>query len=196
MTKHVVRGSIAAVLSIPVTAFAHPGHDAITFVAGFTHPFGGLDHLLAMIAVGILASRFEASARWGLPLAFILAMTVGAALAAAGFATTNEEMMIALSLVAFGVAVAAARTIPLALALGAVSSFAIFHGYAHGLEMIGSSLFAFVAGFVVSTALLHAASLWLTLQARTLGRRAQSAIRISGGVIAGTGIALLGFAFP
>ncbi len=190
MTPHLARGLTIALLLLPGVALAHPGHEASTFLHGVTHPLGGIDHLLAMIAVGILASRFEGTARAALPLAFIAAMSIGAVVAATGFALGSVELMIALSLIVFGVAILAARKLPVALAAGGVAVFALFHGYAHGAEMAGASLLAFGAGFVVSTALLHGAGLWVTLWARELGRRAQTAIRLSGGVIAGIGVTL------
>lgn len=181
---------IIALFLLPTAALAHPGHEATTFLHGFTHPLVGIDHLLAMLAVGILASRFAGAARAALPSAFIAAMSIGAGIAAAGLALASVELMIALSLVVFGAAIVAARKLPTVLAAAAVAAFALFHGYAHGAEMAGSSLLAFGAGFVLSTALLHGAGLWLTLQARELGKRAQTAIRLSGGVIAGIGLAL------
>jgi urease accessory protein len=181
---------IVALLLLPTVAFAHPGHEATTFVHGFAHPLGGLDHLLAMLAVGILASRFEGTARAALPFTFIAAMSMGAVVATTGFVLASVELMIALSLVAFGAAIVAARKAPVVFTAAAIGAFALFHGYAHGAEMTGTSLLAFGAGFVLSTALLHGAGLWLTLRARELGQRAQTAIRLSGGVIAGIGLAL------
>lgn len=190
MTPHLARGLTVALLLLPGVALAHPGHDTSTFLHGVTHPLGGLDHLLAMIAVGILASRFEGATRAALPLAFIAAMSIGAIVAATGLAVGGVELMIALSLVVFGAAILAARKLPVAFAGSAVAVFALFHGYAHGAEMAGTSLLAFGAGFVLSTALLHGAGLWLTLRTRELGERAYAAIRLSGGVIAGIGLAL------
>lgn len=190
MTPHLARGLTVALLLLPGAALAHPGHDTSTFLQGVTHPLGGLDHLLAMIAVGILASRFEGTTRMALPFAFIAAMSIGAVVAASGFALGGVELMIALSLVVFGMAILAPRSLPVALAASAVAAFGLFHGYAHGAEMAGTSLLAFGAGFVLSTALLHGAGLWLALRAREFGKRASTAIRLSGGVIAGIGIAL------
>lgn len=190
MTPHLARGLTVALLLLPGVALAHPGHDASTFLNGVAHPLGGIDHLLAMIAVGILASRFEGMTRAALPLAFIAAMSIGAIVAATGLAVGGVELMIALSLVVFGVAILAARKLPVAFAGSAVAAFALFHGYAHGAEMAGTSLLAFGTGFVLSTALLHGTGLWLTLRAREFGERACTAIRLSGGVIAGIGVAL------
>lgn len=143
-----------------------------------------------MLAVGILASRFEGSVRAALPIAFIASMSIGAVLATSGFALASVELVIALSLVAFGAAIVSTHALPVMIATVAVAAFALFHGYAHGTEMAGTSLLAFGTGFVLSTALLHGAGLWLTLRARELGRRAQTAIRVSGGVIAGIGVVL------
>ena len=184
------RALTLALLLLPAGAFAHPGHEASTFVQGFAHPLGGIDHLLAMLAVGILASRFEGSARWTLSVSFVTAMSIGAAASAAGFALAGVELMIALSLVVFGAAIVAVRKLPIALSAAAVAGFALFHGYAHGAEMAGSSLLAFGAGLILSTALLHGAGLWITMRAHELGERAQAAVRVCGGVIAGIGLAL------
>jgi urease accessory protein len=90
----------------------------------------------------------------------------------------------------FGAAIVAARQVPVVPTAAAVAAFALFHGYAHGAEMDGTSLLAFGAGFVLSTALLHGMGLWLTLRACELGQRAQTAIRLSGGIIASIGLAL------
>ncbi len=143
-----------------------------------------------MLAVGILASRFEGSVRAALPIAFIASMSIGAVLATSGFALASVELVIALSLIAFGAAIVSTHAPPVMIATVAVAAFALFHGYAHGTEMAGTSLLAFGTGFVLSTALLHGAGLWLTLRARELGRRAQTAIHVSGGVIAGIGVVL------
>lgn len=190
MTSHLLRRVSTGVLFLPATALAHPGHDASSFVAGLAHPFDGIDHLLAMVAVGMLASRLQNSARWSLSLTFIVAMTMGA-MAAATFALPSVELMIAFSLVVFGAAIAIARQLPTTLSFAAVSLFALFHGAAHGAEWVGSSLLAFCSGFIISTAALLATGLSMTLRAREIGQSAQVAIRISGGVIAGTGAALL-----
>jgi urease accessory protein len=175
---------------LPASAFAHSGHEASTFVHGLAHPLGGIDHLLAMIAVGILASRFEGLARCHLPFAFIATMSIGALAAAAGTSIAGVELMIALSLIVFGAGIVAARQLSTVLTIAVVAAFALFHGYAHGAEMAGSSLLAFGAGFILSTALLQGAGLWMTLQVCKLGPRDQLAIRMSGGVIAGFGAAL------
>jgi urease accessory protein len=195
MANRFRRPLTAALLLLPTASFAHPGHEASTFLDGFAHPLGGIDHLLAMIAVGILASRFDRSARWTLPLAFMGAMSIGAITASVGVALTSVELMIALSLVVFGAAIAIVRRLPTVLTATAVSLFALFHGYAHGAEMGGSSLLVFGGGFILSTALLHGAGLWVTLRARDLGQRAHLAIRVAGCAIAGVGALLMPFAF-
>lgn len=192
MTKQFIRVLAGGLLLLPGLAFAHPGHDASTFAQGFMHPIGGLDHLLAMLAVGVLASRYQGVARLLFPFVFVASMAVGAALSSI-MSLPLVESMIALSLLTFGIAIVRTRTLPVSIGVSAVSLFALFHGHAHGSEADGA-LIAFSAGFVLSTALLHGAGLWLTLRLQQSDKYANAAIRIGGGIVAGTGVALVGLA--
>src|SRR5262249_18890060 len=146
----------AALTLIPTAAFAHPGiGDAHGFVHGFAHPLGGLDHILAMVTVGIFAWQLGGRARWLLPAAFVLAL-------AAGLSVPFVELGIAVSVIVLGAIVAFARKAPVAIAVGIVGLFAIFHGHAHGTEMpLDATGGAYAAGFMLATALLHVAGIAL-----------------------------------
>src|SRR6476659_1401554 len=126
----------AAVTLVPTAAFAHPGlGDAHGFVAGFAHPLGGLDHILAMVTVGIFAWQLGGRALWLVPAAFVAAMAAGGALAMTGVPVPMVETGIAASVIVLGAIVALGIKAPLAIAMGLVGLFAIFHGHAHGSEM-------------------------------------------------------------
>ena len=126
----------AALTLIPTAAFAHPGiGDAHGFVAGFAHPLGGLDHILAMVTVGIFAWQLGGWALWLVPATFILAMAAGGALGMAGVPVPFVELGIAASVIVLGAVVAFVRRAPVVIAVGLVGVFAMFHGHAHGTEM-------------------------------------------------------------
>lgn len=148
--------TLAAVLALvlPAAAFAHPGHSNAGITGGLAHPLTGLDHLLAMLAVGILAARIGGRSLWLLPLSFISAMLLGGAMAWAHIGLPMIESGIAASVVVLGVMLAIARPISLRVVLPLIAAFAVFHGYAHVSELSGSAA-AFIAGFTLSTALLH-----------------------------------------
>jgi urease accessory protein len=143
-----------AALGLPAVALAHVGVDGAAhhgFAAGFVHPFTGIDHLLAMLLIGLWSATL--SRRWWLaPLVFVAMLLVGALLASAGLVLPAVEPVIALSLVLLG-ALLAARTAWPAAAMAAVAAlFALFHGAAHGAELQGLEA---LAGMVLATALLH-----------------------------------------
>lgn len=151
--------SISLLLAFAAPAFAHPGHDlhGAGFVAGLTHPMLGLDHLLAMLIVGVWAAQLGGKARALVPLSFMAVMAIGAGLATYGLAPPQIEAGIAVSLLLLGLLAMAALRVPLAPAMLLVGVFALFHGAAHGLELptlAHPGLFAL--GFLMSTAALHA----------------------------------------
>src|SRR5215831_13226401 len=149
----------AALTLIPTAAFAHPG---IGDAHGFAHPLGGLDHILAMVTVGILAWQLGGRALWLVPATFILAMAAGGALGMAGVPVPFVELGVAASVIVLGAVVAFARKAPVAIAVGLVGVFAIFHGHVHAAEMpLDASGGAYAAGFLLATALLHAAGIAL-----------------------------------
>ncbi len=178
------------------TALAHPGHPdatmtaSMSFAAGFSHPFSGIDHLLAMLAVGLWAAQNKRSAMWVLPLAFPLAMVAGALLAFAGLQIPAAETGIAASVAVLGLLIAFAVRLPLWSSTLVVSLFAMFHGYAHGSELPhGSSAAMYGMGFVLATAILHAAGLGIGLVAGK--QMADRVVRFGGFGIAAVGAYLL-----
>jgi urease accessory protein len=140
----------------PTVAFAHPGHDGASLISGFMHPLGGLDHIIAMVAVGLLAARLGGRALWLVPASFVAAMAAGGLVGVAGVAVPYAETGIAISVVVLGAIAAFGVAMPVAAATGLVGFFAVFHGYAHGIEMPETvSGLAYGAGFVAATAVLH-----------------------------------------
>lgn len=182
---------LLASLALPATA--HTGHDAGGFATGFAHPFGGFDHLLAMLAVGFWAAQSAARAEsraalWLLPAAFVLPMGAGFLLALTGVALPGVEAGIALSVLLLGLAVAFAARPPLAAAMAVTAAFALFHGHAHGSEMGAGAVGASAAGMLLATALLHgfglvAARLAQRIAVPVLTRAAGAAVAVAGAVI-------------
>ena len=188
----VQRALLFTSLLFPAAAFAHSGVQLSGFMSGFTHPFSGVDHLLAMGAVGLLAGRFAGWHRWLLPLTFLCAMMVGGLIGTSTLALPFVEGFIALSLVAFGGALILSRAPKFALAAAIVGAFAIFHGHAHATEMAGASPFEYSSGFLLATALLHGAGLWLASILQSGGDRQQLSWRVAGSSVAVVGLTMLG----
>lgn len=182
--------ALGAVL-LPSLALAHPGFDhAHGAAAGFVHPLGGLDHLLAMLGVGLWASQLGGRAIWALPLGFMAALALGGALGMAGAPLPLVEPGVLGSLVVVGLAVALAWRVGAAVGFALVAAFAVFHGHAHGAEMpAGASAFGYAAGFLVATGLLHAAGIGLGSAAVRLGHPALT--RGAGAAIAASGVVLM-----
>jgi urease accessory protein len=184
----------AAMIAIPTVASAHPGHEGTPgLVHGFLHPLGGLDHILAMVAVGLFAARLGGRALWLVPASFVVTMAVAGIAGMTGFALPYVEAGIALSILVLGAAIALDWTMPVAAAMGLVAFFAVFHGHAHGAEMPQTmSGLAYGAGFIAATAALHALGIGLGL---VIGRSGETASRrilqIGGGAAALAGAALL-----
>ena len=162
MKKEAKQIATLAALLLPALALAHPGHGAddvvhasAGFLDGLIHPFTGLDHLAAMLAVGVW-SALAVRPVWLAPAAFVALLTAGAAAGFAGVAVPAVEPMIAASLLVLGLLVAWRRHLPLALAAGLTGTFAFFHGAAHGTELAGGSQWQALAGMVIATAVLHA----------------------------------------
>jgi len=150
--------------ALPSAAFAHIGPDASQdgIVHGFMHPLGGADHLLAMILVGVFAFRMGRRGAWLLPITFVALMAFGGLLGFAAFPVPHVEIGIAISVIVFGLMVAAGAQAPLSLAAAVVGAFAVLHGHAHGAEIpVAVSLATYGTGFVLATALLHAIGLGL-----------------------------------
>ncbi|MGQ3282507.1 HupE/UreJ family protein [Bosea sp. (in: a-proteobacteria)] len=179
---------IASVLAGP--ALAHTGVGAVHgFGAGLMHPLFGLDHLLAMVAVGLWAGLTGGRARLAYPLAFVGMMVLSGLWGMSGAALPGVEIGIAVSVVVLGLAIALRATPPLAAGAAACAIFAIFHGHAHGAELPqGSSGLGYALGFVLATAALHGAGLGL---AGLLAARAPLLARVAGGGLALAGVAIL-----
>jgi urease accessory protein len=163
-----IRLALAAVAALAAgPAFAHTGVGATHgFGAGFAHPFGGLDHLLAMTTVGLLAASLGGRAVWAVPASFVAMMLAGAALGIAGLQLPAVELAIALSVVVLGAAVALGKPGPLGAVMALVGGFAVFHGFAHGSEMPASADAAtYVAGFTLATLMQHGAGLGIGMVA-------------------------------
>jgi urease accessory protein len=186
--------ALAILVLSPTFAFAHTGvGDAAGFFHGFEHPIGGIDHVLAMVAVGVFAFVLGGRALWLVPLSFVGMMIAGFALGIAQVEVPFVELGIALSSVVIGAAAAWGRPMPVALAMSLVGMFAIFHGHAHGVEMpdtAGGLTYAF--GFVIATALLHATGILAALAvSRIVGRYGKATAQVAGAVFALGGLGVL-----
>ncbi len=177
----------------PSLAQAHPGipgHEH-GFANGFAHPLSGMDHLLAMLAVGLWAAQRGGRARWLAPLAFLSVMTLGGVLGMTLAAPIPWlDQAIAASVLVMGIFIATTVRLPLGTAVGLIGLFALFHGYAHGVEMPATvSGWCYGAGFIVATAGLNLFGLGLGLTAQKI--RSTPVIRCAGGIIAGCGAYLI-----
>jgi len=150
---------LLALVALPALAHVQEGQ-AAGFLTGLAHPVSGLDHVLAMIAVGLWGAQLGAPALWLLPVTFPLVMAFGGLLGLLGIPLPGVEVGIALSALALGLAVATSWRPPLAVAALLVAAFAVFHGHAHGTELPeGQSGLTYSIGFVVATGLLHLAGI-------------------------------------
>ncbi len=160
------------------------------FVTGILHPLLGVDHLLAMVAVGIWGATLGAPLIWALPVAFPLLMVVGGVLGIAAVALPHVEVGIAMSVLLLGLAILADWRAPIVIALALVALFGILHGHAHGTELPASaSPAAYSAGFVLTTGLLHLCGIALGMLHST--RAGPMVLRTCGGVIALAGASIL-----
>ena len=178
-------------LLLPSTASAHTETGAVGgFISGFVHPLTGLDHVVAMVAVGLWGAFLGRRAIWVLPVAFPVVMALGAALGVLGIPLPSVETGIALSGAILGLMVAFAARPPLRIAGAIVGIFAIFHGHAHGTELPeAASALTYAAGFVIATGLLHLSGIAFGLLARwPVG---EIAVRTGGVAIASVGCAFL-----
>lgn len=184
-------GSLLALVALPTSAFAHTGQADTTsgFAAGLLHPVTGLDHLLAMLAVGMWGAQLGMPALWVLPVAFPLVMAMGGAVGILGVPLPAVEPAIVLSVVLLGAAIAFGRPPRLPAAAALVAFFAVFHGYAHGRELPASaSAVGFSAGFVLATGCIHLAGIGIGFVTKL--PRGDSLLRAGGAAIAMTGVIL------
>jgi urease accessory protein len=172
-------------------ALAHTGHEhAVSFAAGFRHPWSGLDHMLAMVAVGLWAGMNGGKARWAWPVAFVGVMVVGGALGIAGVALPMVESGILASVVVLGLLVLAAVRLPVAVGAALIALFALMHGHAHGGELpVEAAAASYAGGFAIATALLHGIGLAATYVAD--GARGRLVVRAAGALVAAAGVALV-----
>ncbi|MDZ4202687.1 MAG: HupE/UreJ family protein [Gallionella sp.] len=181
--------SVLAVIavSLPSSAYAHVGAaETSGFLYGLSHPFGGLDHICAMLAVGLWAAQTGGRSLWVVPLTFVGVMALGGLLPVLGISLPWIEQGIVLSVLLLGVLIAASIRLPLWLSSSMVSLFALWHGHAHGAEMpVAVSGLAYAAGFVLATISLHATgmAIGVGMQRRVHERLVRAA---------GAGIALCG----
>ena len=181
----------AATVGFSTAALAHVGdHSHMSFTEGLLHPFSGLDHVLAMVAVGLWASQLGGRALWLLPLTFPAVMAIGAALGLSGVTLPLVEIGIAGSVMVLGAMVALALRPSLAISIPLIGAFALLHGYSHGVELpAGASTLSYGAGFIAATLILHAIGIAMGLTAGRIPVR--FAARTAGGAIASLGVVLL-----
>jgi urease accessory protein len=167
----------------PVTAWAHvESGQAGGFVSGLRHPVSGLDHVLAMVAVGLWGAQLGPPAVWMLPVAFPMMMAFGGMLGLMGLPVPGIEIGIAVSGIVLGALIIWETQIPLAAALVVVALFAIFHGHAHGTELMpGQSAILYSLGFVIATGMLHAAGIGIGVIHRW--QTGRLALRFAGSLI-------------
>lgn len=180
-----------ALVLLASPALAHTGHSEGGFADGLSHPIFGLDHVLAMVAVGLWAAQLQVSnakALWLLPVTFMAAMAVGAGISLSGIDLPLVETGITGSIVVLGLAVAIGRQVPAIAAMAVVGLFALFHGHAHGSEMPElASPALYGLGFLIATGALHLVGVFGGLAATRLSA---IALRAAGGLVALTGLAL------
>jgi urease accessory protein len=173
-------------------AFAHPGHDVSGFAAGLMHPFSGLDHLLAMVAVGLWAAQGGGRKVWVLPATFMAMLAVGAGVAMQWQSLPMVETGIAVSVLALGLLVSLSMQLSATLSVAITALFGLLHGYAHGLELPESAApAAYALGFLIATASLHLGGIAAGVATR---HRYTLLSRLLGGAIAICGAFLLGSA--
>ena len=180
---------VLALAMAPARAHVQAG-EAAGFFSGFRHPVSGLDHVLAMVSVGLWGAQLGAPALWLLPVVFPMVMAFGGFLGLAGVPLPGVEIAIALSAVLLGLAVAREARPRLAVAAALVGFFAIFHGHAHGTELpAGQSGLLYSIGFVAATGLLHLTGIAIGLVHRWAWGRV--ALRVAGALVAIAGSGFL-----
>ena len=169
-------------------AFAHTGVHVSSISAGVLHPLTGFDHALAMVAVGLSAALLGGRALWAVPGSFVAMMLIGGALGFSGVAIPAVEIGIAASVLVLGSIVALGRAWPLGAAVTLVGGFAVFHGYAHGVEIpAGAGALWYSLGFALASVALHLAGIaagLVTLGPWKPARMAGAAVAIAGLVLA------------
>lgn len=188
--KTALLSGFAAASLLSGTAHAH-GVQGGGLVNGMLHPVFGVDHLLAMVAVGALSVQMGGRAIWAVPLSFVVLMLCGGIWAMMGMPFFVVETGIALSVLVLGIAIASDKRMPTLLSMVCVGFFATFHGYAHGMEMPDlAQPLLYAVGFVLATAFLHVAGIAVGQVAGKI-KRGDSLLRYTGAGVAGFGLAIL-----
>lgn len=183
-------GILSGLFILPWHAEAHTGvATAGGFASGLFHPFSGADHVCAMVAVGLWAAQMGGKAVWRIPLTFTSIMALGGLLGMAALPLPFVEGGIVLSLLVLGVLIAAAMRLPLSASTAVVGVFALFHGYAHGMEMPPDVTgLAYASGFLLATAVLNVTGMAMGRYARHADMA--QALRYAGGMVAACGVYL------
>lgn len=172
-------------------AFAHPGHNVSGLAAGLMHPVSGLDHLLAMVAVGLWAAQDGGRKVWLLPATFMTMLSVGAVIAMQWQTLPMIESGIAASVLALGLLVALSQQLPVIVSVAITALFGLLHGYAHGLELPQSAApAAYALGFLVATASVHLSGIAIGIAAQ---KRYTMLSKLLGGAISVSGVYLFAF---
>ncbi len=178
----------------PALAFAHIGADAgihheSAFLTGLTHPFTGLDHMAAMLMVGVWSMLAFREARvWAAPASFAAMLAVGGLIGFSNSGLALVEPMIAASLIVLGLMVGLKLRLPVTLGATLVGAFAIFHGIAHGSELPAQQALTALSGMLLGTLILHLAG--MGLGRFVIGRR-EWLPRLAGAAVALFGLSLL-----
>ncbi|HEY2136828.1 MAG TPA: HupE/UreJ family protein [Xanthobacteraceae bacterium] len=184
----------ASLVLMPTLALAHPGLPGHThdLASGFMHPVGGLDHVLAMVAVGLFAAQLGGRALWLVPASFVAVMAAAGLAGMSGIALPMTEAGIALSVIVLGGAIALRLAMPVTAAMALVGFFAMFHGYAHGAETPETaSGLLYGLGFVAATAMLHGLGVGIGLaMGRLEGTYGRQLLRFAGSAAAVIGVAM------
>ena len=186
--------TILVLVGMSPAAFAHPGHlIGNGFFTGLLHPFTGLDHLLAMTAVGLWAAQRGKRYLFAIPASFVAMMILGGVAETSGLALPLVEPGILGSLVVFGLLIAFDARLPLTAGMAIIGSFALFHGYAHAVEMPAhASLAVFGSGMLLATIMLHLIGIGIGRLGKT--QIHEMSLRIAGGSIAAVGAILFALA--
>ncbi len=190
MRNRSAKSLLAVILLLASSAaFAHPGHNVSGFAAGLMHPFSGLDHLLAMVAVGLWAALSGGRQMWLLPAVFLTMLACGAGIAMQWQSLPLVETGIATSVLSLGLVIMLSLQFPAALSVCITALFGLLHGYAHGLELPDSAApVEYALGFLAATATLHLIGIAV---GRATGRQYALLSRLLGGAIAVSGVCLL-----
>jgi urease accessory protein len=189
--RYVIAYTLAVIAFVADSAVAHMQTGlAQGFTSGFLHPLLGPDHLIAMFAVGLWGAQLRHPAIWMLPITFPVVMAVGGVLGVMRMPLPFVEVGVATSAIILGGMIATHTRPPLWIAALMVGAFAVFHGFAHGVELPKAvNPLAYGAGFVVATGLLHLAGIIIGLLVYWPARA--KAVRACGGVIALVGVFFL-----